>query len=276
MRRLLWLLPLCLLMAPAPLEKPGPRSSLRVPEKVADNGKALPDNAEMERLAREDPVAFLKNCIRRYQRDVKGYHCFLDKQERIEGRLKPTETLEVWFREKPYSVLLRWVKNPGQAEKALYVQGQNGGQVLVRPEGALARKIAGNVITMEPTSPEARRSGRYPITEFGLNKGALRTLASWEAAQKEGALHIEYRGIEKIKEAGNRPCFVLHRDRYVRPENDGVTEMTIYVDRDTWLQVGSVLKGEEGRVIGSYFFRQIELNPQFKPNQFERAALESK
>src|SRR5438309_545674 len=42
---------------------------------------ALPDNATMERLIQEDPCAFLENCLRRYQRDVKGYTCTLQKQE---------------------------------------------------------------------------------------------------------------------------------------------------------------------------------------------------
>ncbi len=274
MRRLLLLLPLCLVMAPAPPEAPPP-SSLRVPQKVADNGQALPSDRAMERLAEKDPIAFLKNCIRRYQRDVKGYHLVMQKQERLNGRLQPTETIEVWFREKPYSVLLQWLKGAGRAEKALYIEGQNGDQTLVRPAGVLARKIAGDVITIDPASAEARQSGRYSIKEFGLNKGALRTLASWEAAQKEGALHVEYLGVVRVKEAGDRPCWALRRTRYARPENDGVTELTVYYDTENWLQVGSVLKGEGGKVIGSYFFRDIRLNPTFKPKQFERSALES-
>src|SRR5262245_31923320 len=39
---------------------------------IADKD-ALPDGAEMEKLARTDPLAFLENCLRRYRRDVQGY-----------------------------------------------------------------------------------------------------------------------------------------------------------------------------------------------------------
>jgi hypothetical protein len=277
MRRLLLLLPLCVLMGPAPPQE-NPSSSkvpFRVSDKVADAGQALPSDADMERLAREDPVEFLRSTVRRYQREVKGYHCFMQKQERIDGRLRPTEDVEVWFKEKPHSVVLRWIKNPGRAEKALYVEGQNGEQALVRPYGMLARKIAGDVITVDPVGEEARQSGRYTLPEFGIKKGALRTLASWEAAQKADALHVEYLGIIKVKEAGDRPCYALRRVRFAKPEADGVTELTVYYDKETWLQVGSVLKGEEGKVIGAYFFRDIELNPKFKPDQFQRVAVES-
>jgi hypothetical protein len=262
-------------MAPAPPEPRPAAPALHVPRKVSDNGDALPGNREMERLAHKDPVAFLKNCIRRYQRDVQGYHLIMQKQERLGGRLQPTEVIDVWFREKPFSVLLKWLHGAGRAEKALYVEGQNGDQTLVRPAGALARKIAGDVLRIDPTSAEARQSGRYSIKEFGLNKGALRTLASWEDAAKEDALHVEFLGVIQVKEAGDRPCWALRRTRYARPENDGVTELTVYYDTETWLQVGSVLKGEEGKVIGSYFFRDIQLNPTFKPKQFDRSALES-
>jgi outer membrane lipoprotein-sorting protein len=47
----------------------------------------------------------------------------------------------------------------------------------------------------------------------------------------------------------------------------------MYVDKETWLQVGSVLKGEEGQLIGEYFFRDVKLNPRFKPGTFTRDAL---
>ena len=49
--------------------------------------------------------------------------------------------------------------------------------------------------------------------------------------------------------------------------------MTIYIDKETWLQVGTVLKGDGGKLVGEYFFRDLKLNPEFKPDQFLRAAL---
>ncbi len=78
----------------------------------------------------------------------------------------------------------------------------------------------------------------------------------------------------KVKEAGDRVCWKLKRTDYKAPEDiDGVTDMTLYVDKETWLQVGSTLKGADGQLLGEYFFRDIELNLDFKPDTFTREAL---
>ena len=45
---------------------------------------------------------------------------------------------------------------------------------------------------------------------------------------------------------------------YRKAEDDGITELTIYVDKETWLQTGSVLKNKEGGLIAEYLFRDVE------------------
>jgi hypothetical protein len=237
---------------------------------VADDGDTLPDNARMEQLARTAPVEFLENCLRRYDREVKGYRCTLQKQERIKDRLQRTEVIDVAFREEPFSVFFQWREGARLAHRSLYVKGENKDMLLVRGAGVLA---FGGVIERAPDGEDARNSGRYPLTEFGMKIGTQRTLASWVEARKNDALHVEFLGERKVKEAGDRVCWVLKRTRYQRPEDGGVTELTIYVDKENWLQVGSLLKGAENQVIGEYFFRDIRLNPEFKPDTFTREAV---
>ena len=48
-----------------------------------DDGAELPDAKAMAKLAEKDPVAFLENCLRRYQRDVKGYTCIMQKLPKL-------------------------------------------------------------------------------------------------------------------------------------------------------------------------------------------------
>ena len=79
--------------------------------------------------------------------------------------------------------------------------------------------------------------------------------------------------MKRIKEAGDRSCWILKRTGYRKPEEDGIAQLTLYVDKESWLQVGSILKGSEGQLIGEYFFRDIQLNPQFKPDPFTPDAL---
>jgi hypothetical protein len=268
MTRALICLPLCLLcMSDSSSMEPPSAAAFR---DVADSGNPPPRQAEMERLAKSDPIAFLKECIRRYDRDVKGYTATLRKQERIEGHLEGSEVVEVSFRDKPLSVLMSWKEGTRRAAAVLYVKGENRDQLLVRPAGRLS--LVG-VVARPVNGSDAKKASRYPVTESGIKVGMQRTLVSWEKAKKADALYIEYLGVKKIKEAGDRPCWVLRRTRYAAPEEDGITQLTIYVDTDSWLQVGNILKGEEDKLIGEYFFRDIKINPHFPPGTFSRDAL---
>lgn len=268
MRRLLLYLPLCFCLAPSgPPQDAGARAPLL---EVKDDGAPLPDAAGMEKLAREDPLAFLENCLKRYDREVQGYTLIMHKQERIKGKLQRSEEIAVQFREKPFSVLFDWKEGARLAQKVLYVRGENNDMLVVQPTG-LASLVG--TVERDPNGPDAKQSGRYPLTEFGLKIATERTLGAWAAAKKRGDLRVEYLGTRKIKEAGDRVCYVLRRTGYPQAEEDGVTEFTAYFDKDTWLQVGSVAKGEQGRIIGEYFFRDVKLNPDFPKDTFTRENL---
>jgi Protein of unknown function (DUF1571) len=263
-------LPLCLLcISDSSSTESPPASSFR---EVVDRGHPLPSAAEMEHLVKTDAIAFLKECIRRYDREVKGYTATLQKQERIDGRLERTEVIDVAFRETPFSVLMKWKEGGRRAEAVLYVNGENRDQLLVRPAGFLS--FAG-IVPRSPNGSDAKKAGRYPLPEFGIKIGMQRTLASWEKAKKADALHVEFLGVKKIKEAGDRPCWVLKRTGYAAPEEkEGITGLTTYIDKDSWLQVGTVLKGEENQLVGEYFFRDIKINPAFPVVTFTPNALQ--
>lgn len=262
-------LPLCFLCtSDSSSTQPPPAAAFH---EVADRGTPLLSAAEMERLAQNDPIAFLQECIRRYDREVHSYTTTLYKQERIDGSIHKSELIDAAFREQPFSVRLKWKEGATRAAAVLYVKGENRDQLLVRPAGVLS--FAG-VIKRDPYGSDARKSGRYPLTEFGIKIGMQRTLASWEQAKKAGALHVQYLGLQRIKEAGDRPCWVLRRSRYAAPEgNEHIAGLTVYIDKDSWLQVGTVIKGEGDQFIGTYFFRDIQLNPQLPDETFTPTAL---
>jgi Protein of unknown function (DUF1571) len=259
MARLFLVLPLCLFLAPAYPQESG---ALQIQEQVLPiHGGPLPD---------ADPFVFVNRCLERYDREVRGYSAVLYKQERIDGRLYPPEKVQVYFKEQPFSVFMRWLHGARKAQCALYVEGQNGNKVLALPYGLLGHL---GVFEKSPTGEEANQSGRYPISEFGLKKGTERVLKHWRVARAQEALHVEYLGLYRVPEAGDRDCYKIRRTRYSHPEDNGVTELTLYIDRETWLQVGSVLRGAEGQLIAEYFFRDVRVNPEFTADQFMRSAL---
>jgi hypothetical protein len=213
-------------------------------------------------------VAFVDACLQRYKRDIQSYQAILHKQERID-KLRRSEDIAVTFRERPFSVLLVWQRGAGRAERVLYVQGENADQLLVRPTG-LAYKIAG-IVRRDPRGPDARETSRVPLTEFGMGRATHQLLDAWQAAKKEGNLEVEYLGQKKIAEAGDRTCFVLRRTGF---SLEGVHAITVYFDAETWLQVGTTLKGEENALLGEYFFRDVRINPNVPADTFTRASLE--
>lgn len=267
MHRLVICLPLCLCMAPSnPDVNSKPAAYV---DAVKDDGSALVTSDEMARLAKNDVLTFYKEMLLRYKREVKGYTATFLKQELIGDQLRPTEVIDIQFREHPHSVFMTWQKGAGQASRVLYVEGENNGKLQALP--TIAPKLIG-VIERDVNGKEARNGNRYTLQEFGLFRTADRTLKDWTAAQEAGELRVEYLGVKKVKEAGDRSCYVLHR-ALKKPDRDGVSDATMYIDVETWLQVGTVLKDAEGNLLGSYFFRDLKLNPEFKKDQFTKAAL---
>jgi len=242
------------------------------PRNFKDDGGSLPKAADLERLAKDSPLTLFENCLKRYSREVKGYRCTLQKQEFIDGKLYPTEVMAVCFREQPHAVYMAWKEGTRRAERVLYVKGENNDKMLCRPAGKAARFIAGDVVARDVDGSDARAAGRYPLSEFGLKIGLARTHADWSVAREAGDLQVEYLGIKKLKEAGDVSCYAVRRTQK-KPDRDGVAECTIYIDTKNWLSVGTVLKDEKGNLLGAYYWRDIELNPQFKKDQFDKSAL---
>jgi hypothetical protein len=260
------------LVSPPPPDSKGSGGGFAVPEVSLDG--ALPNEAEMERLANSDPILFLENCLRRYHRDVKGYHLTMQKQERINGSLHAKEIVDVYFKEQPHSVFMIWREGSYNAERSLYVEDETNPKrkVLARPNSAAKRLIAGNISEQDVDGILPKQSGRFTLDQFGLKKATERYLASWKAAKDKGELDVKFVGLHALPEANNKVVYHFLRKCAV-PENDGVMEQTLYIDKATWLQLGSVIKGKKGELIGEYYFCDIEINPPFKPNQFQREAL---
>ena len=97
-----------------------------------------------------------------------------------------------------------------------------------------------------------------------------------KTAKKRGDLKIEYGGVKKLKQLNGRPAWEVKRVGYPAPEDDGITEATFYFDVENWLQIGSYLTGEKGKLIASYYFRDLELNADFPKDTFTKAGLEKK
>jgi hypothetical protein len=230
---------------------------------VLDTTVNLPPAGQMEALAKSDPINFLRDSLIRYRKEVHGYYCTLQKQERIKGKLGPVETIGVAYREDPFSALLIWRSPPaGMADRALYVAGQNGGKALARG------KILHIVHHRDPYSADATNASRYALPEFGIAKGTERTLAAWEHAAARGALKVEFLGVRTVAETGGVPCYVLRRT-CEPPEEDGIVSVEVSFDLAHCMQVGNVLTAANNELVAAYYFRDVAANPPFPADQFD-------
>jgi hypothetical protein len=257
-------------MPPAPSAGPAPPHAPAplIPEQ--DPAAGQPSTDAMEQLARTDPLKFLEHVLRRLRADLKDYRMVLQKQERTGGKLHDKEVIDVFFRDTPHSVCLIWKEGARRAERALFVEGENDGKMLVRPKGLL--RVGGSIVTRDVDGEDARMSGRVQLNQYGIKKAVERFYTAWKAAKDSGTLKVEYLGIERISAADNKPCFRLRRT-CATPEQDGVLEQTLLIDTENWHLVGSIIRGKDGQLIGEYYCRDIRLNPEFSAGQFTKDAL---
>ncbi|MGE3808158.1 MAG: DUF1571 domain-containing protein, partial [Gemmataceae bacterium] len=203
--------------APEAIKPPPP------PVKVA--AAPLVAEEEMPKLAKEDPIAFLENCVRKIQKEIKSATLTLQKTERVGGSLQDKEIISVWYNVSPHKVFFIWEEGARKAERVLYVEGENkddkgNSQLLARPKGTFIRRLVGDVVARQVDGEEAKASGRQTLNNFGFKGNAERTLASWKAAQDRKGLKVEYFGEKKIPELNDRVCYVLRRHND-EVENDG-------------------------------------------------------
>lgn len=219
---------------------------------------------------KSDPIGFLKECLAIQDKKIRSYSCLLSKQERINGSMQSPEEIRVNFREQPFSVHMSWRKGAGIAQAALYVEGENDNKIVAQPRGILS--FAGQ-FERSIDSPDAKSGSRYSIDGFGMKKGMQRTLSAWEAANARQELVVEYLGLQRPPECDERPCYVLRRPKYPRPEEDGISDLTIWIDAETRQQVRSVMFDKRGKLLAAYSFSDVRINPEWPAGSFQRVGL---
>jgi hypothetical protein len=280
-----------------------------------DAGDRLPTQEEFDKLAETDPVAMLAACLTRYQREVKGgMQATLEKQERVQGKPKhpempPVEVIDLFVRgelpdpktnESAVEVLMKWRSGAKKAfgfgaeiKGTLFSEKPDSKVVTWRPEASKWPKDLRET-ELPASSDLAKTQSRYYIRDAGIYRGMDRAYKAWEARKQAGTLKTEYLGKRKLEKAGGRECHVVKRlcpqpevDAFAiggTPSTDpkviaaeGFTEVTLYIDAERWLQLGSELYRTEPDgtrvLIGAYYFRDVTLNPTFAPDTFTRDGL---
>lgn len=208
----------------------------------------------LEQLAAEDPVSLLKSCLANYDATVRDYTCLFIKQERINGVVGKEQHIQTKFKDRPFSVAMRWVKNAPIGDRCLYVKGQNNDMLLVRPKGMLASLVG--TVQREPEGKEVMANTLRPVTMFGFRNGLTSLLEVYELAAQRGELTHEYQGVQELD---GREVLVLER---LLPARDEYPAWKTVIAIDRQWQVPVYVKGWnwDDEVTSEYRFSEVEFN----------------
>ncbi len=251
-------------------------------EAVAQAKMPLPTDAmdPFEASARRDPLSALRQASQECERLVRDYICTFVKQEQVQGRLRKAQDIRVQCRTEPFSVLMEWETNKDKCDRVLYVKGKwrngKGGDqawadpagwaidILLGPKGGVLQNIHGGM---------AKATARRTVDQFGfINTFDLLLLYS-DMARERGELDLAYLGQSELN---GRPTYLFRRRLPYTGEDGRYPERLLlaHLDRDTHLPIGvfTWADDEKQELLGSYVFKDIELNPGLPAEVFSKEA----
>ncbi len=217
-----------------------------------------------ERFAASDPLGFLRMCRRHYIDNVSDYHCRFIKRERLRGVLTDEQEMEVLFRETPFSVDVRWVRNAGRAKRVSYVAGRwtkDGREfAMIYPAGLLGLLLPRGV-KRDIHAPDVRAAARATIDRFGFKNTLDEIIKNCEAARGDPDYDLRYLGCGTLDD---RSCLVFERRLpYTGPDGSYPSRLlVIHIDREWLVPTGcfAYADDEARELLGSYVSTNVEFN----------------
>ncbi len=235
-----------------------------------------------ERLLRNDPLAALVESQARHTRDIRDYRCRFIKQELLSSGMGPEQEIDVWYRQKPYSVMMLWIRNAGQASRVIYVQdrwtdpeAKNADErmLMVCQPGELVRRLIPS-LKLPVRGSIAKGTGRRSIDEFGFERTMGLLIKYGELAKSRNELNLEFRGESRFD---GRPVWVLHRQLPYSGEHGIYPDRTaeILIDQEYRVPIAvycySDLAKDPAKLLGKYEYRDIRFNVGMQASDFEPA-----
>jgi hypothetical protein len=215
--------------------------------------------------AKTDHIALLQFAREHYRKRVQDYSATLVKQERINNTLKPVETLDILFKERPFSVLMKWQKNAGKVDKLLFVEGQYDNKMVVHPTGLFSWLKSAR---RDPQGTEALQSSRRTCDQFGFYRSMDSLLRIYTLAQEQGDLRIGYVGKTLVDK---RPCIAMERILPVKKEYP-YARLVMEFDVEYLVPTAITSYDWQGRLIGRYVYKNLRFNIGLTQDMFTTEA----
>ncbi len=216
---------------------------------------------ELERLARTDHIALLRQALENYRNCYRDYTCTFTKHERINGQFRKEQEIEVKFLDNPFSVAMRWTKNAPVGDRVLYVEGKHNGQMLVQPKGLLGALVG--TVSRDTDGPDAMANTRKPVTLFGFKRLMESLLKVNELASSRGEGKFTFEGYRTKAQK------VMVLKRILPPKKDYPAKTTIwYLDVDHLVPIGLEASDWDDQKTCRYSYSNVKFNVGLTEDDF--------
>ena len=194
---------------------------------------------------------------------IDDYVAIFHKQERVEGRLLPEETVFFKF-QKPFKVYMSWIGEPLNGAEALYVEGKDDNKLIAHRGGLLGVVT----LTLDPRDSLAMDGNRHPITEAGFGFIIEEMRRNLDIALQHGEFELIQTSDATFD---GRPAtlvegkFTPHGSRKYY-----ASRMMIYIDKGLLLPVANFFYDERDVLFEKYTFTDVKLNPRLTAMDFSR------
>ncbi|MDO4575727.1 MAG: DUF1571 domain-containing protein [Planctomycetia bacterium] len=215
------------------------------------------------------PIRWAKAGVVKMGEEIQDYSCVLVKREKIDGVLGKEEVLFVKIRHEPFSVYLKYLKpRRFRGREAIYVEGQNGGNILAHGTGFEA--ILGT-LTLAPDSPQAMNGNLHPITDMGIINLAKRLEETGSEQLHRNSFSVNYSDCK----LNGVDCVRLEIVNSERLKGDPFHKAHIFVDTTRNIPIryaawgwSECLDGELP-LLEEYTYLDLKINQKFTDCDFE-------
>ncbi len=198
-------------------------------------------------------IKLLLNQMESRYASIQDYVAIFHKQERVNGKLLPEETILFKF-QKPLKIYMKWIEEPHKGREALYVRGKYENKVIAHKGGFFGFLT----VSLDPKGRLAMKGNRHPITDAGLGhliKGLQKDIL---AAMERNEFDVIRMGQEQF--LGRSTLVIEARSDSRGPRKYYASRMILHVDKELMIPIGVAFYDEEGELFERYAYTNLKIN----------------
>lgn len=200
---------------------------------------------------------------------VTGYTAVFSKTEFVNQRLI-SQTMDLKFREQPFSVYVHSHSKRQPAREAIFVSGKNDDRLMFHDAGLKALIT----VNLKPDDPRVLAENRYPITEIGMAKMLDTVIAIWELEKDIAPANVEVllSPAKNLSSNEREEIQITHRERLdglkfhrTRLSFERATGFPVLVEQYDW----PLQAGDSPPLVEQYIYDDIKANPGLSDADFD-------